>query len=142
MSNAVYSGYIPWNREPLRFDDVIGKEMDAAWLAPGPLRVHVLGLVTDMAKRNGAEAYVRQARAMQRRKDQQMTLRKIHQPAVVICGQEDTLYPVRRHEFMSEMIPYGKLEVIAGAGHLPRLEDPVATNIVLRDWMKQPLVLR
>lgn len=136
-------------REPLivaarsgRFDDVIRAELDPEWLAPGPLRMHVHGLVADMAHTNGSEAYVRQARAMQRRRDQQRTLRKINQPAVVICGQEDSCLPVRRQQFTAEMIPYGRFEVVAGAGHLPTLEEPAATNIILRDWLKQPLVLR
>ena len=136
-------------REPLivaarsgRFEDVIGQEMKADWLAPGPLRAHVMQLVTDMARNMGPDAYVSQARAMQRRRDYQRVLRDVRQPAVVICGQEDTLYPVRRHEFMSELIPYGKLEVVANAGHLPTLEEPTAVNIILRDWMRQPLVLR
>lgn len=136
-------------REPLivaarsgRFDHVVQSEITADHLSPSPLRGAILDLVADMARNNGTEAYVRQARAMQRRKDQQITLRKIKQPAVVICGQDDTLTPPRRHEFLSEMIPYAKLEVIANAGHLPTLEEPVMTNMVLRDWMKQPLVLR
>lgn len=136
-------------REPLivaarsgRFADVISKEMDPNWLAPGPLRPAILQMVTDMAHNIGPEAYVCQARAMQRRRDYQRVLREIRQPSVVICGQEDTLYPVRRHEFMSELIPYGKLEIVAGAGHLPTLEDPVAVNIIMRDWLAQPLVLR
>ncbi len=136
-------------REPLivaarsgRFNDVIAQEMNPDWLAPGPSRAPITTLVTDMAYANGSEAYVRQARATQRRRDQQSTLRKVTCPAVVVCGQEDTFLPVKRHEFMAEMIPYAKLEVIAGAGHLPTLEDPVATTIVLHDWMRQPLMLR
>ena len=136
-------------REPLivaarsgRFADVIAQEMKPDWLAPGPLRNAVLQLVTDMAHRLGPEAYVAQARAMQRRRDYQRVLREIRKPSVVICGQEDTLYPVRRHQFMSELIPYGRLEVVAGAGHLPPLEEPAAVNMILRDWMRQPLVLR
>jgi len=136
-------------REPLivaarsgRFGDVISREMNPDWLAPGPLRPAILQLVADMAHNMGPDAYVCQARAMQRRRDQQRVLRDVRQPSVVICGQEDTLYPVRRHEFMSELIPYGKLEVVTGAGHLPTLEDPVAVNLILRDWMRQPLVLR
>jgi pimeloyl-ACP methyl ester carboxylesterase len=40
------------------------------------------------------------------------------------------------------MIPYSRLEVIEGAGHLPMLEQPEATLAVIRDWMRQPLVLR
>ena len=136
-------------REPLivaarsgRFDHVVASEISAEHLSPSPLRNAILDLVADMARSNGTEAYVKQARAMQRRKDQQITLRKIKQPALVMCGQDDALVPVRRHEFLAEMIPYAKLEIIANAGHLPTLEEPVMTNMVLRDWMRQPLMLR
>jgi pimeloyl-ACP methyl ester carboxylesterase len=95
-----------------------------------------------MAWFQGPDAYVRQARAMQRRKDQQTTLRKITQPTVVMCGDEDRSLPVQRHEFLAGMIPDAKLAVIVGAGHLPTLEQPDFTTEHLRSWMKQPLVLR
>ena len=136
-------------REPLivaaragRFKDVVAQEMPASCFAHGPYRRHVLQTVTDMAWAMGPEAYVAQARAMQRRRDHSATLRQIRQPALVVCGAEDPVFPVRRHEFMSEMIPYSKLEVIDGAGHLPTLEQPEATVDVLRGWLRQPLVLR
>ncbi|SFL08308.1 alpha/beta fold hydrolase [Loktanella salsilacus] len=136
-------------REPLivaaragRFKDVVAQEMPAACFAEGPHRRMAMECVTDMAWAMGPEHYVTQARAMQRRRDQSATLRQIRQPAMVICGAEDTIYPVRRHEFMAEMIPYSRLEVIEGAGHLPMLEQPEATLAVMRDWMRQPLVLR
>ncbi|MFZ3582246.1 alpha/beta fold hydrolase [Loktanella sp. DJP18] len=136
-------------REPLivaaragRFKDVVAQEMPAACFAHGPHRRHTLETITDMAWAMGPEAYVAQARAMQRRRDQSATLRQIRQPAVVICGEEDPVHPVRRHQFMAEMIPYSRLEVIAGAGHLPTLEQPESTVDVVRDWLRQPLVLR
>jgi pimeloyl-ACP methyl ester carboxylesterase len=136
-------------REPLivaaragRFKDVVAQEMPAACFAEGPHRRAAMECVTDMAWAMGPEAYVAQARAMQRRRDQSATLRQIRQPALVICGAEDPIYPVRRHEFMAEMIPYSRLEVIEGAGHLPTLEQPEATLNIVRGWMRQPLVLR
>ena len=136
-------------REPLivaaragRFADVVAQEMPAACFADGPHRRQTLQTVSDMAWDMGPEAYVGQARAMQRRRDHSATLRQIRQPALVVCGAEDPVYPVRRHQFMSEMIPYSRLEVIAGAGHLPPLEQPAATLEVVQDWLRQPLVLR
>lgn len=136
-------------REPLivaarsgRFGDVIHKELDPAWLADGPDRVRISTLMTAMGHAIGAEAYVRQARAMQRRKDQQSTLRMVKQPTLVMCGAEDSLLPPRRHEFLAELVPYTKLEIVPGAGHLPTLEQPEITTHVLRTWMRQPLVLR
>jgi pimeloyl-ACP methyl ester carboxylesterase len=79
---------------------------------------------------------------MQRRRDQQPVLRRIRQPALVICGANDAYYPVKRHEFMAEMIPFARLEVIEGAGHYPGLEQPDALTTLLKIWMRQPLVLR
>ena len=136
-------------REPLivaarsgRFNDVIHKELDPAWLAEGPDRLAITNLITDMGQALGAEGYVRQARAMQRRKDQQSTLRLVKQPTLVMCGAEDTLMPPRRHEFLAELVPYTQLEIVPGAGHLPTLEQPEIANHILRAWMRQPLVLR
>lgn len=136
-------------REPLivaarsgRFADVIGKEMNTEWLANGPDRVEIGNLIADMAFFQGPDAYVRQARAMQRRKDQQTTLRKISQPTLVMCGDEDRLLPIQRHEFLAGMIPDAKLSVIVGAGHLPTLEQPDAVTQGIREWMSQPMVLR
>lgn len=125
-----------------RFHDVIDKELPLDWLADGPSRLEVGHLVRDMALHQGPEAYVRQARAMQRRKDQQVTLRKVAQPTLVLCGDEDSYLPVRRHEFLAEMIPHAKLEVVVGAGHLPTLEQPDVVTDHLRAWMRQPLVLK
>lgn len=136
-------------REPLiiaaktgRFADAIRGELNPSWLAPGPYRNDVISLVSEMALGLGPDAYVRQSRAMQRRKDQQSTLRKIKVPALVMCGEHDGQNTLRRHEFLAELIPYAKLDVVENAGHLPTLENPEAVTRALRDWLKQPLVLR
>lgn len=136
-------------REPLiiaaktgRFHDAVQAEVNPAWLAPGPYRMDVMSLVSDMAKALGPDVYVRQSRAMQRRKDQQNVLRKIKQPALVMCGYHDGQNTLRRHEFIAELIPNAKLEVIEDAGHLPTLENPDAVTRALRVWLKQPAVLR
>jgi pimeloyl-ACP methyl ester carboxylesterase len=137
------------NREPQiikvrsgRMDEVIRDEITPATLAPGPYRGEVLALVLDMARTLGPEVYIRQARAMQRRKDQQGTLRRCKVPALIMCGAYDTLCPVRRHEFMAELIPYAKLRILENSGHLPTLEQPEETTAALREWMRQPYVLQ
>ena len=85
---------------------------------------------------------MRQSRALQRRRDQQPTLSKCRLPALVLCGEHDQLCPVKRHEFMAELIPFAKLTVLEDAGHLPSLEQPENTTAALRDWLRQPLVLQ
>lgn len=125
-----------------RMLDVMREEMKPNYLAPGPHQQAVLDLVMDMADALGPEVFVRQSRALQRRRDQQSTLRKCKVPALVLCGAHDALCPVKRHEFMSELIPYATLCVLPDSGHLPTLEQPDETTQTLRDWMGLPLVLR
>ncbi len=136
-------------REPLivmaradRLDEAMREAMRPDYLAPGPHRIDVLALVADMAQTLGPDVFVRQSRALQRRRDQQSTLRKCKVPALVLCGDHDGLTPVKRHNFMAELIPYAELKVLEHSGHLPTLEQPEEVTQALRDWMKQPFVLR
>jgi pimeloyl-ACP methyl ester carboxylesterase len=122
--------------------EVMRDEMKPAYLAPGPRRPAVLQTVMDMAHTLGPEIYVNQTRALQRRRDQQPVLRKIRQPALVLCGAHDALCPVKRHTFMADLIPHARLVVLEDAGHLPTLETPDETNDALWQWLHQPYVLR
>lgn len=125
-----------------RLEQVMRDMMRPEFLAPGPHRVEVLNGFLQMALEMGPEIFVRQVRALQRRRDQQATLRRCKCPALVMCGEHDRLTPVKRHSFMAELIPYARLEILPDAGHLPTLEQPEAVSAALRSWMRQPLVLR
>lgn len=135
------------NREPLivkvrsgRLIEVMRDEIKLMRLAPGPYRGEVQDLALEMVGVLGAEVYIRQSRAMQRRRDQQVVLRKCKVPALVLCGAHDDLYPVKRHEFMAELIPHAKLVVLERSGHLPPLEQPAETTAALRDWMRRSAI--
>ena len=125
-----------------RLHEVMADEMKPQYLAQGPYRQEILNLCMDMAEALGPDVFIRQSRALQRRRDQQATLRKIKCPALVLCGEHDTLCTPERHQFMAELIPYAEFKLIGGAGHLPTLEQPDLTTQLLRDWLKQPLVLQ
>ena len=125
-----------------RFDDVIAHELDAGRLHTETDQAPLVALFRQMGRAVGPDRYVEQARALQRRKDQQGVLRKIRQPALVISGAEDPELPLRRQEFIAEMIPYARHEVIEQAGLMPTLEQPEQVSGILKDWLKQPLVLR
>ena len=83
-----------------------------------------------------------QLRVIQKRSDQQSTLRKCRVPAAVICGELDPLTQPKRHEFMATLIHFSTLHAIPNAGHYPTLEQPDMINAALRDWLVQPMVLR
>lgn len=136
-------------REPLlvraqigKLDEVLQETLRPEHLAQGPRRAEVLALTYRMGAELGTDVFVRQIRALQRRRDQQATLRRAKLPALIGCGAEDGLVPRKRHEFVAELMPEGRLQVIEGAGHLPSLEQPEAVTDMLRDWLGGPLVLR
>ena len=124
-----------------RMLEVMRDEMKPNYLAPGPHRGDVLELVMDMARALGPDVFVRQSRALQRRPDQQTTLRKCKVPALILCGAHDALCPVKRHEFMAELIPNATLRIMEQSGHLPTLEQPQETTQALREWLAQPMIL-
>lgn len=105
-------------------------------------RDEILALVQDMALGLGEGVFLRQSRALQRRPDQQKTMRRVKLPALVIAGEADTLVPMRRSEFTAGLMPFGKLQVIAGAGHLASLEQPEAVSEALETFLNGPVLLR
>ncbi|NDR59124.1 alpha/beta fold hydrolase [Aliiruegeria sabulilitoris] len=125
-----------------RLNGLVRDEIGPGSLALGPHRGEILNLLVEMAETHGPDMFVAQSRALQRRPDQQKVLRTMRVPALVLCGEHDKICPVKRHEFMAELIPYSDFQVIPNAGHFPTLEQPQATNAALAAWLDSPLVLR
>jgi len=125
-----------------RLREVVGQEYPDTCLAPSEWRDEIAALLRDMAINLGEGVFLRQSRALQRRPDQQKTLRRVKLPILFIAGAEDTLVPVRRQDFAAQLAPYGSLQVIAGAGHLPMLEQPEAVTQAIETFLKGPMMLR
>ncbi len=102
----------------------------------------MLPLLQDMAMNIGLEGFVNQVRALQRHRDMQVVLRKSTCPVQVICGANDPLTPLKRHEVMTEFLGDGELSVVPDAGHVPTLQNPSAVTQILRRWLSRPLMLR
>jgi pimeloyl-ACP methyl ester carboxylesterase len=125
-----------------RLREAIAGEVPAAALHDGPARDDVLDVLADMARVLGADAFVTQCKAMQRRPDHQKTLRRFLLPALMIGGAADTVVPPRRQEFTAELMPKGRFLRIANAGHMPTLENPDAVSDAMDAFLDEPLMLR
>ncbi len=117
-------------------DAVMRDEMKPNYLTDGPNRAAILDLCMDMALALGPQVFVNQSLALRDRPDQQETLARVTVPTLILCGRQDILCPVERHERMHELIPQSTLHVVENAGHLPTLEQPDETTAALRRWLE------
>ncbi len=95
----------------------------------------LVSVVKDMARNVGKDAFIRQERAIMSRSDSRALLTTLSCPALVLCGRQDALTPLARHEEMAAAIPGAALEIIEDCGHLSTLERPDAVNAALRRWL-------
>ena len=117
--------------------DVMRDEMKPNYLTDGPKRAEILDLCMTMAMDLGPDVFINQSKALRDRSDQSATLRAFTKPALVMCGREDKLCPVARHELMHQLMPQSTLCIIENAGHLPTLEQPQQATEALRAWLQE-----
>jgi pimeloyl-ACP methyl ester carboxylesterase len=114
---------------------VMREQMKPNYLADGPNTGQILDTCMAMSETLGPDAFVQQSRALQTRRDQTETLKTVCVPTLVLCGEDDTLCPIHRHQLMHDLVSGSELRILKNAGHLPTLEQPEATNEALRQWL-------
>lgn len=78
---------------------------------------------------------MRQQKAIMSRPESLSSLAAIDCPTLVLCGRQDSLTPLARHEEMAAAIKGARLEVIEQCGHLFTLEQAAQVNAALRRWL-------
>jgi pimeloyl-ACP methyl ester carboxylesterase len=125
-----------------RLGEAMLQEIPPSAIAACDWHSDIMALIRDMALNLGEGVFVRQSKALQRRPDQQKTMRKVKIHALVIAGEFDTIVPVRRQEFTANLMPFGQLLVIPGAGHFASLEQPEAVSGAIEAFLSGPVLLR
>ncbi len=125
-----------------RLVEAMLEEIPPQAIAPSDWHGDIMALIQDMAVNLGEGVFVRQTRALQRRPDQQKTLRKVKLHALVLAGEHDPIVPMRRQEFTANLMPFGKMQVIDGAGHFASLERPEAVTDAIATFLGGPVLLR
>jgi pimeloyl-ACP methyl ester carboxylesterase len=74
-------------------------------------------------------------RAMAERSDAAPLLPQIDCPTLIVVGEHDAITPVAVSREMHAAIRGSRLEIIAGAGHVPPVEQPEAFSNVLGDFL-------
>ena len=92
-------------------------------------------IVRDMAADTGAEAFVRQQRAILSRPDSRPLLASIRCPTLVMVGDGDELTPPELAKEICTGISGARLVVVPECGHLSTIEKPDAVNAALAEWL-------
>jgi pimeloyl-ACP methyl ester carboxylesterase len=93
-------------------------------------------IVDAMADDVGADAFIRQQRAIMSRPDSRPMLPGIKCPALVLVGDSDQATPPDLSKEMSAAIPGAKLVVVKECGHLSTIEQPHAVNSAMVEWLR------
>jgi pimeloyl-ACP methyl ester carboxylesterase len=93
-------------------------------------------IVREMAAETGADAFVRQQKAIMSRQDSRPLLSEIGCPTLVLVGDSDELTPPELAKEIAADILGSTLVVVPNGGHLSTLEQPEAVNAALSDWLK------
>jgi pimeloyl-ACP methyl ester carboxylesterase len=88
-----------------------------------------------MAEETGAEAFLRQQKAIMTRPDMRPLLASIACPTLVLVGDGDELTPPPLSEEIAAGIAGSRLVVVADCGHLSTMERPDAVTGALVEWM-------
>jgi len=98
------------------------------------------GEIMAMADRVGRDAFIRQQTAILGRPDSRPFLPAIAAQTLVASGEADQLLPLEHAQEMQAAIPGARLAVIPRCGHLPPLEDPDNTTLLLSQWLSHDAV--
>ncbi len=95
------------------------------------------GFIEAMIGRQAPAGVAASSRGMAIRPDRRPCLPKIHVPALVVTGSDDTLIPPAESEAMAALLPDAQLVVVPKAGHLSNLEAPEAFNRAVHSLLGQ-----
>lgn len=94
-------------------------------------------IVRDMAADTGADAFIRQQRALMSRPDARPQLAAIRCPTLVLVGDGDELTPPELSKEICAGISGARLVVVPDCGHLSTIEKPDAVNAALTAWLSE-----
>ena len=132
-------------REKLR-DLVAGGGLAQAKESLKPLMLHPDRLAPGQAARTLLDAmhagcdegvFLRQQKALNRRRDNHDLLRTIQCPTLVLGARQDVLTPPAIQQAMAEAIPNARLVILENAGHLSPIEKPEAVAATLEAWLSE-----
>lgn len=118
-----------------RMDEVLRANVSFAFHPDHARDAELVERYLAMIRRAGADALIRQNRAVMARPDLRPHLPQIASPALVACGEADLLTPPEQSREMAALLPDSRLVIVPRCGHLMTLEEPAQVLALLQDWL-------
>ncbi len=87
--------------------------------------------------RAGADALVRQNRAVIARPDARLHLPQLRCPVLVLCGDADQLAPPECSHEIASLVAQAELALVPQCGHMMTMEQPRVVNAALLAWLEK-----
>jgi pimeloyl-ACP methyl ester carboxylesterase len=100
-------------------------------------RPQVVREVTEMILRQPMAGIVGALRALRERPDSTPLLDRIRIPVLVVAGDDDQIAPAAAMQEMARVIPGSAFVLVAEAGHMAPLEQPLAVNAALAGFLER-----
>jgi pimeloyl-ACP methyl ester carboxylesterase len=117
------------------FAQVIEERLPILFSARNRMNERLLATARGMAQATGADAFLRQQRAIIGRPDSRPTLATITCPTLVVLGGEDRITAISDAQAIASVIRGARMEVVQDSGHMVPLEQPARTSALLRQWL-------
>ena len=118
-----------------RFDEVVEERLPILLRPERRDDPDLIGAARMMAAETGAEAFLRQQRAIMSRPDSRPGLAAIAVPALIVAGRQDGIVTQAHQDEMAAAIDGARLEMVADCGHLATLEQPDVINRLLAGFL-------
>lgn len=121
--------------------EAVADRMVPTLLAPATRseRPELEAQVREMIARQPVPGLIGALQAMRDRADATPLLAELRIPVLVVAGTDDTLTPPEGGAAMADKIKGARFATVAGAGHLPPLEQPFVTTRLMADFLKTAL---
>lgn len=114
---------------------LIEKSVRNVYGDPSRVTPELVALYTDIARREGNRATLRQ-RLAQRDTGREQDIKQLKLPTLILWGGQDRLIPPAYAQRFAADIAGSKLVMFDGLGHVPQEEDPAATLVPVREFLR------
>ena len=98
-------------------------------------RPELVEYVTALMASNDRTGWICALEAMKKRQDSISTLGSVGVPTLVVVGAQDRLTPQTESTLIQARVKDSRLVVVPSAGHLPNVENPIAFNEALSEFL-------